>query len=173
MRSRKQIILALIFAGLVLLLVVVLIRSSMSEPPVHIAVWFAGVTNDATGAPMTVFTIKNDGDATVVIWGDYQLHAQQEFGRRRYPMNFGVRYMVLAPGHSERVAIHTPETKGPWQITIAYGNHDLVSRLNLPASYLPLRFRHTLPNEIQNPPRELANSDWVTESMVRRALDLR
>src|SRR5664279_5092023 len=118
MRTHKLLTLVLVFAGLVIL--IVLFYAATSKPSVSLAVSFVGSTNDADGAPMTIFSITNRGGATVVVWGYYKIDAKQDFAVR-YRTIFSEHYAFLAPGQSQTVTVHNPETKGSWKASIGYG----------------------------------------------------
>jgi len=159
MRTRKHLTLVLVIAGLVVLMVV--FYAATSEPSVSLAVSAVGSTNDADGAPMTIFSITNRGDSTVVIWSYYMIRAKQDFAVR-HPTIFGDRYTFLAPGQSQTAAIYVPETKGSWRVFIGYGRYNLQCRWALlAAGYLPSRILDAIPEQYRDVPKDLVASDWI------------
>ena len=153
-----HLILILALSGLVAL--VILFYSATSAPSVNLAVSFIGVTNDADSAPMAVFSITNRGAVTAVIWGYYTIDAKQQCAVR-YPTIFSDHYAFLAPGKSQKVAIHSPETKGLWKVSIGYENNDLRCRWVLFAANLPPRIRDAIPQQFRDISKDLVVSDWV------------
>ena len=158
MHTRKHLTLVLVFAGLVILIVAFF--AATSEPSVSLAVSAVGSTNDADGAPMTIFSITNRGGATVVIWGYYTIRAKQDFAVR-HPTIFGDGYTFLAPGESQTAAIYVPETRGLWKVFIGYGSYDLQCRWDLFAAHLPSHIRDAIPERFRDVPKDLVASDWI------------
>jgi hypothetical protein len=162
MSTRKHLTLILVIAGLVILVVV--FYAATSEPSVSLAVSAVGTTNDADGAPMTIFSITNRGDATVVIWGYYMIRAKQHFAVRHHTI-FSEHYAFLAPGQSQTAIVYNPETKGSWRVFIGYGSYDLQCRWDLFAAHLPARIRDAIPERFRDVPKDMVVSDWVDEKM--------
>ena len=157
MRKHRHLILVLVL-GFVVLLVLLFVLAP--TPPANLAVSFVGVTNDAAGAPMSIFSITNRGAATVVIWGYYKIDAKQQFAVR-HPTIFGGGYTFLAPRESQTAAIYVPETKGSWKVSIGYGCYDLQCRLTFLESHLPQRVFEAIPERFRDVPKELVASDWI------------
>ena len=157
MRKHRHLILVFVLGFVVLL---VLLFVATSTPPANLAVSFVGVTNDAAGAPMSIFSITNRGAATVVIWGYYKIDAQQHFAVR-HPTIFGDSYTFLAPGESQTAAIYVPETSGFWKVSIGYGSYDRQCRWGLFAAHLPARIRDAIPERFRDVPKDLVASDWI------------
>ena len=88
---------------------------------------FVGITNDAAGTPMTIFSITNRGVAKVVIWGYYGIDAKQQFAVRHRTI-FSEHYSFLAPGQSQTATVYAPETRGSWKVSIGYGSYNLQCR---------------------------------------------
>jgi hypothetical protein len=159
MRTRKHLTLVLVIAGLVVLMVV--FYAATSEPSVSLAVSAIGSTNDADGAPMTIFSITNRGDSTVVIWGYYMIRAKQQFAVRHHTI-FSEHYAFLAPGQSQTAAIYVPETKGSWRVFIGFGSYNLQCRWALlAAGYLPSRILDAIPEQYRDVPKDMVVSDWI------------
>jgi hypothetical protein len=158
MRTRKHLTLVLAIAGLVIL--IVLFYAATSEPSARLAVSVVGSTNDADGAPMTICSITNRGRATVVIWGYYTIEAKQHFALR-YPTIFSEHYAFLAPGQTQTAVVHTPETRGPWKVSIGFGVYDLQCRWAFAAGYLPTRILDAIPERYRDVPKDLVASDWI------------
>jgi len=158
MRTRKHLTLVLVIAGLVILIVVFF--AATSEPSAKLAVSVVGSTNDADGAPMTIFSITNCGSATVVIWGYYKIDAEQDFAVRHRTI-FSEHYAFLAPGQSQTATIHNPDTKGAWKVSIGYGSYDLQCRWGLAAGYLPTRILDAIPERYRDVPKDMIASDWI------------
>jgi len=158
MRKRSHLVLVLVLFGLVAL--VALFYAATSTPPVSLAVSFVGVTNDAAGTPMSIFSITNRGAATVVVWGYYHIDAKQHFAVR-YPTSFSEHYTFLAPGESQTVAVHAPETEGSWKVSIGYASYGLQCRWCLFVAHLPSRIRDAVPDRFWDPPKDLVASDWI------------
>ena len=158
MSTRKHLTLILVIAGLVILIVVIFAMTS--EPSARLAVSVVGTTNDADGAPMTIFSITNRGDATVVIWGYYTIRAKQDFAVRHRTI-FSEHYAFLAPSQSQTAAVYDPETKGAWKVFIGFGSYDLQCRWDLFAAHLPARIRDAIPERFRDVPKDLIASDWI------------
>jgi hypothetical protein len=157
MRKHRHLILVLVLGFFVVL---ILLYVATSTPPATLAVSFVGVTNDAAGAPMSIFSITNCGAATVVIWGYYKIDAKQDFAVR-HPTIFGDSYTFLAPGESQTAAIYVPETKGSWKVSIGYGSYDRQCMWSLFAAHLPARIRDAIPERFRDVPKDLVASDWI------------
>ena len=158
MRAHRRLILVLGFAGLVLL--VVLFYAATSAPSVSLAVSFAGITNDAAGTPMTIFSITNRGVAKVVIWGYYGIDAKQQFAVRHRTI-FSEHYSFLAPGQSQTATVYAPETRGSWKVSIGYGSYNLQCRWGLFAAHLPSRVLDAIPERFRDVPKNVVFSDWI------------
>jgi len=158
MRTRKHLTLVLVIAGLVILIVV--FYAATSEPSASLAVSVVGTTNDADGAPMTIFSVTNRGDATVVIWGYYKIDAKQDFAVRHRTI-FSEHYAYLAPGQTQTAIVHNPETRGAWKVSIGFGVYDLQCRWGLAAGYLPTRILDAIPERYRDVPKDLVASDWI------------
>jgi hypothetical protein len=158
MRTRKYFTLVFVIIGLVILIVV--FYAATSEPSARLAVSVVGSTNDADGAPMTIFSITNSGGATVVIWGYYKIDAKQDFAVRHRTI-FSEHYAFLAPGQSQTAIVHNPETKGSWKVSIGYGSYDLQCRWGLIAGHLPSRIYDAIPERFRDVPKDLVASDWI------------
>jgi hypothetical protein len=158
MHKHKHLMLVLVFAGLVIL--VVLFYAATSAPSANLVVSPVGFTNDAAGAPMTIFSITNRGSANVVIWGYYKIDAKQDFAVR-FRTIFSEHYVFLAPGQSQTITIHTPETKGRWKVSIGYGSYNFQCRWALFAGHLPSRIFDAIPERFRDVPKELVASDWI------------
>jgi hypothetical protein len=157
MQACKHLKAVLVLVGSILL--IVLFYALTPAPSVNIVVSFVGFTNDSAGAPMTIFSVTNRGNAKVVIWGYYKIDAKQDF-RILYPTIFG-NYDFLMAGQSQTVIIHTPETKGPWKVSIGYGNYNLQCRWVYFAGHLPSQVLNAIPERFLDVPKELAASDWI------------
>jgi hypothetical protein len=158
MRRHKHLMLVLVFAGLVIL--IVLFYAATSSPSASLEVSFVSSTNDADGAPMTTFNITNRGGASVVIWGYYKIDAKQDFAVR-YPTIFSDHYAFLAPGQSQKITVHTPETKGSWKVSIGYGSYNFQCRWAFFAGRLPTRILNAIPEKFRDVSKELVASDWI------------
>lgn len=158
MRKRSLLVLVLALFGLVAF--VALFYAATSTPPVRLAVSFVGVTNDVASKPMSIFSITNRGAATVVLWGYYHIDAKQHFAVR-YPTIFSEHYTFLAPGESQTVAVHAPETVGSWKVSIGYASYGLQCRWCLFVARLPSRIRDAVPERFWDPPKDLVASDWI------------
>ena len=134
--------------------------AATSERSVRLAVKFVGFTNDATGAPMTIFDITNSGSATAVIWGYYKLEAKQHFAFR-YPTICLGHYVVLASGRSQTVMVHKPETKGSWKASFGYGRYNWQTRWAIFAAHLSARIRAGIPQRLRGVPEDSVTSDWI------------
>jgi hypothetical protein len=158
MSTRKHLTLILVVAGLVILIVA--FYAATSEPSASLAVSAVGTTNDADGAPMTIFSITNRGGATVVIWGYYMIRAKQDFAVRHRTI-FSEHYAFLSPGESQAAAIYNPETRGAWKVFIGFGSYDLQCRWDLFAAHLPARIRDAIPERFRDVPKDMVVSDWI------------
>jgi hypothetical protein len=158
MRRPRHLTLVLVIAGLVIL--IGLFYAATSEPSARLAVSVVGSTNDADGAPMTIFSITNCGGATVVIWGYYKIDAKQDFAVRHRTI-FSEHYAFLAPGQSQTAIVHNPETKGSWKASIGYGRYDLQCRWGLIVGHLPSRICDAIPERFRDVPKDLVASDWI------------
>ena len=158
MHTRKHLTLVLVIAGLVILIVV--FYAATSEPSASLAVSAVGSTNDADGAPMTIFSITNRGGSTVVIWGYYKIDAKQDFAVRHRTI-FSEHYAYLAPGQTQTAIIHNPETRGAWKVSIGFGVYDLQCRWGLAAGYLPTRILDAIPERYRDVPKDLVASEWI------------
>ena len=157
MQARKHLKVILVLVGLILL--IVSFYALTPAPSVNITVSFVGFTNDAVGVPMTIFSITNRGNANAVIWSYYKIDAKQDF-RVLYPTIFG-HYDLLTAGQSKTVVIHTPETKGPWKVSIGYGSYNFQCRWVFFAGHLPSRILNAIPEKFLDVPKELAASGWI------------
>ena len=154
----RCLVVVFILAGLVLL--VALSYAVRSAPSVSLAVYVLGTTNDAAGAPMAILSITNRGAARVVIWGYYGIEGKQDFAVR-HPTTFSGRYFLVAPGQSQIVTVHVPETRGSWKVSIGYGRYDLQCRWGLFAARLPPVVRDAIPQRFRDVPKDLIASNWI------------
>jgi hypothetical protein len=157
MHTRKCFKVALMLVGLMTLFI--LFYAIRPAQPIKIIVSFVGYTNDVAGAAVATIMVTNSGDLKVVAWGYYHLEAKQSF-RVLYPTIFG-SCIFLEPGRSVVVAVHPPETKGPWRVSIGCGGYNWRCRWALFATHLPPRICEAIPERFRDVPKELVASDWI------------
>ena len=129
-------------------------------PAVNLAVSVLGSTNDVAGAPMTILSITNRGGTRAVIWGYYTIEGKQDLAVR-HPTVFSGRYFLVAPGQSQIVTVHVPETRGSWKVSIGYGSYNLRCRWGLFATHLPPVVRDAIPQRFRDVPKDLVASSLI------------
>jgi hypothetical protein len=157
MRKRTVIIVG----SLVLILVVCVVawKTMRDTTPLKVSVLFTGYTNDASGARLAVFQVRNESETRMRRWGVYHVEVRGD-AQRRGPLFFG-RNAFVAPGQSTVFTLPAYTNQVAWRAALHCSRDGWQRAFSDFAGGLPPSVYRFIPRKFQGVPVELVWSDWI------------
>jgi hypothetical protein len=157
MRKRTVII----AGSLVLILVVCVVAwtTTRHPAPLKVSVLFTGYTNDASGARLAVFQVRNESEIRMRRWGVYHVEVRGDV-QRRGPLFFG-RNAFVEPGQSTVFALPAYTNQVAWRAALHCSRDGWQRSFSDFVGGLPPSINQLVPRKLQGERVELVWSDWI------------